>query len=154
MPAGGKSSVTDRHAAPAGTREPTTPQIVVSRTLCEARRRRRRVDRSGTRVKSLGKILQFIRPDKAFDAEATAVLIAAYEKAIGGIESKHLPDIMREVAARRIIAFAAKGKCAPDRLCSVALAAIAKTNARAKPKSNAGSYECVIAAPISDRATP
>jgi hypothetical protein len=67
---------------------------------------------------------------KAFDAETTAVLIAAYEKAIVEIEHKSLPNIMREVAARRIIALAAKGERDPDHLCASALGTIARVNAR------------------------
>ena len=98
----------------------------------------------------MGKILQFFRPEKAFDAEATALLIAAYEKAIAGIERKRLPEIMREVAARRIIALASKGERDPDRLCAAALGTMARTNAT----PIAISPECAIANLPADRVAP
>ena len=95
-------------------------------------------------------MLQFFRPEKAFDADTTAVMIAAYEKATAAIELKRLPGIMREVAARRIIALAAKGERDQDRLCAAALGTIARTNARmiARPP------ECAIAGAPADRAAP
>jgi hypothetical protein len=76
----------------------------------------------------MAKILQFFRPERAFDAETTAVLVAAYEKTIAGIERQNLPKVMREIAARRIIALASKGERDAERLSSAALATIAKAS--------------------------
>ena len=75
----------------------------------------------------MGQVLQFSRRDKTFDAETTAVLISAYEKATAAIEKSGQPCIMHEVAARRIIAMASKGERNPDRLCAAALATVAKS---------------------------
>ncbi len=77
----------------------------------------------------MGKVIQFFCPERAFDSETTALLVAAYEKAIAGIESRGLPRIMHEVAARRIIALASKGERDAERLCAAALATIAKASA-------------------------
>jgi hypothetical protein len=98
----------------------------------------------------MGKVLQFFRPEKAFDAETTAVMIAAYEKTTAAIKLKSLPGIMREVAARRIIALASKGERDPDRLCAAALGTIARTNAKiiARPPDRA------VADVPADRAAP
>ncbi len=74
----------------------------------------------------MGKVLPFSRAERAFDSDTTAVLVAAYEKATAEIEVKGLPKIMREVAARRIIALASKGERDADRLSMAALATIAK----------------------------
>jgi hypothetical protein len=78
----------------------------------------------------MGQILPFSRREKAFDADATAVLIAAYERAMVAIEGRNHPGVMREVAARRIIALASKGERDPDRLCAAALATIANAVTR------------------------
>jgi hypothetical protein len=98
----------------------------------------------------MGKVLQFFRPEAAFDADTTAVMIAAYEKATVAIELERLPGILREVAARRIIALAAKGERDPDLLCAAALGTIARTNAKmiARPPGRA------IAGVSADRAAP
>jgi hypothetical protein len=74
----------------------------------------------------MGKVLQFSRSERAFDADTTAVLVAAYERVRAEIEIKGLPKVMSEVAARRIIALAAKGERDADRLSTAALATIAK----------------------------
>jgi hypothetical protein len=52
----------------------------------------------------MGQVLQFCRRHEGFDAEATAVLIAAYESAIAEIARSGQPQDLCEVAARRIIA--------------------------------------------------
>jgi hypothetical protein len=91
----------------------------------------------------MGQVLQFLRSERAFDSETTAVLVAAYEKAIAEIENKHQPAIMREVAARRIIALALKGERDPDRLYAAALAPIV----RAGGHSGAGAAESHPALP-------
>jgi hypothetical protein len=72
----------------------------------------------------MAQILQFIRPEKVFDSETTAVLAAAYERAISGLRACGQPEVMREVVARRIIALAAKGERDPERLYAAALAGL------------------------------
>jgi hypothetical protein len=64
----------------------------------------------------MGQVVPFLRRDKAFDSEVIAILAAAYEKATAGIERHAQPEIVRRVAARRIIALAARGERDPDRL--------------------------------------
>lgn len=78
----------------------------------------------------MGQTLPFCRREKAFDPDTTTLLIAAYERAIVVIERRDHPRVMRQVAARRIIALASKGEREPDRLCAAALATIADAIAR------------------------
>lgn len=80
----------------------------------------------------MGQVLQFSRRNQGFDAEATAVLIAAYESAIAAIARSGQPKELCEVAARRIIAMASKGERNPDRLCAAALATVTRS-ARFQP---------------------
>jgi hypothetical protein len=84
----------------------------------------------------MGQVLRFSR-DHGFDAEATAVLIAAYERVVAAIEQSGQPHNLCEVAARRIIAMASKGERNPNRLCAAALATVAKS-ARQVPKPPVG----------------
>lgn len=72
----------------------------------------------------MAQILQFIRPDNAFDPETTAILTAAYDKAIAALHDRGQPEIVREIIAKRIITLAGKGERDPDRLCTSALTAI------------------------------
>src|SRR5262245_46206409 len=81
----------------------------------------------------MGQVLPFSRRGRGFDAEATAVLIAAYESAAAVIERSGQPHGLCEVAARRIIAMASSGERNPDRLCAAALATVAKS-ARRQPE--------------------
>ena len=69
----------------------------------------------------LGSILEFARPNTAFDAEAASALIAAYEQAIVNLHDKGQPAIVRQIIAKRIVKFAASGERSPDRLCEAAL---------------------------------
>jgi alkanesulfonate monooxygenase SsuD/methylene tetrahydromethanopterin reductase-like flavin-dependent oxidoreductase (luciferase family) len=78
----------------------------------------------------MGEVLQFCRRDKGFDTEITAVLITAYERTVAAIEQSGQPHGMCEIAARRIIAMASKGERNPDRLCTAALATVAKSGRR------------------------
>jgi hypothetical protein len=78
----------------------------------------------------MGEVLQFCRRDKGFDTEVTAVLIAAYERAVAAIEQSGRPHSMCEVAARRIIAMASKGERNADRLFAAALATVTKSAAK------------------------
>jgi hypothetical protein len=81
----------------------------------------------------MGQVLPFCRRGGGFDAEATAVLIAAYESAAAAIERSGQPHSLCEVAARRIIAMASRGERNPDRLCAAALATVTKS-ARRQPE--------------------
>jgi hypothetical protein len=76
---------------------------------------------------AMGQVLQFLRHDRAFDCQTTTLLAAAYEKAVAGIEGRDNARILREIAARRIIASASRGERDPDRLCDAALATLART---------------------------
>ena len=80
----------------------------------------------------MGQVLPFSRRGRGFDADATAVLIAAYESAVAAIERSGQPRSLCEIAARRIIAMASKGERNPDRLCAAALATVTKS-ARRQP---------------------
>jgi hypothetical protein len=64
----------------------------------------------------MGQVVQFLRPEKAFDSEVVTIVAAAYEKAIAGIGNQAPPEIVRHIAARRILALASKGERDPDRL--------------------------------------
>ena len=98
----------------------------------------------------MGQVLQFSRRDKTFDAETTAVLISAYEKATAAIEKSGQPCIMHEVAARRIIAMASKGERNPDRLCAAALATVAKS-APQRPRPPIRLSPALVVVDASDR---
>jgi hypothetical protein len=69
----------------------------------------------------MAKILPFQPSSSAFDAETTARVVAAYDKAIIGLHDKGQPEVVREVMARRIIALAAAGERDVEKLCSAAL---------------------------------
>ena len=79
----------------------------------------------------MARVLPFVRSEAAFDLETTAILIAAYETAIEGIEDRIQPGALREIAARRIIALASRGERNPERLCAAALATIGRTQSAA-----------------------
>ena len=80
----------------------------------------------------MGQVLPFSRRGGSFDAEATAILIKAYESAVVAIARRGQPSNLCEIAARRIIAMASKGERNPDRLCAAALATVTKS-ARRQP---------------------
>ena len=84
----------------------------------------------------MAQILQFIRPEKVFDSETTAVLAAAYERAISGLRARGQPEVMREIVAKRIIALAAKGERDPERLYAAALAGLCSLNGAAALSQN------------------
>jgi hypothetical protein len=79
----------------------------------------------------MGQVLPFVRREAAFDLEATAILIAAYQTAIQRVGDRRHPAALREIAARRIIALATKGERNPERLCAAALATIGRTQSAA-----------------------
>jgi hypothetical protein len=78
----------------------------------------------------MGQVLQFSRRNQGFDAEATAVLIAAYKSVVAAIERSGRPRSLCEIAARRIIAMASKGERNPHRLCAAAFATVTKSAQR------------------------
>jgi hypothetical protein len=84
----------------------------------------------------MAQILQFIRPEKVFDSETTAVLAAAYERAISGLRARGQPEVMREIVAKRIIALAARGERDPERLYAAALAGLRSLQAGAALSAN------------------
>lgn len=71
----------------------------------------------------MAEILQFIRPDDAFDPEAVAILARAFVMAMASLHDNGQPEIVREAIARQIIATAKKGERDPARLCAAALSA-------------------------------
>jgi hypothetical protein len=79
----------------------------------------------------MGQVLPFIRREAGFDPEATAILITAYQTTIQRFGDRRQPAALREIAARRIIALAAKGERNPERLCAAALATIRRTQSAA-----------------------
>jgi hypothetical protein len=79
----------------------------------------------------MGQVLPFVHREAAFDLEATAILIAAYQTAIERFGDRLQPAALREIAARRIIALATKGERNPERLCAAALATLRRTQSAA-----------------------
>ena len=69
----------------------------------------------------MAQIIDFVRPNYAFDSEVAAVLVAAYDRAIFGLHDKGQSVAVREVIAKRIIKLAAAGERNPDKLCQDAL---------------------------------
>jgi hypothetical protein len=72
----------------------------------------------------MGQILQFTRPEMAFNPEDAAVFATADEKAIEQLRGDGFTELVREIIAKRIIAAALKGERDPDRLCASAIASI------------------------------
>lgn len=72
----------------------------------------------------MAQILQFVRPQMAFNPEDTANLVMAYEKAIDQLHGDAFTDLVREIVAKRIIAAALKGERDPDRLSALAITSI------------------------------
>jgi hypothetical protein len=70
-------------------------------------------------------IIDFIRStDGAFDAQATALLAQAFDKACAELHDRGQPIIVREIIARRIIEIAGRGERDPEQLCSAALTSL------------------------------
>jgi hypothetical protein len=72
----------------------------------------------------MAQILPFVRPEKAFSPEDTAVLATAYEKATEQLRGDGFTELVREIIAKRIIAAALKGERDPDRLSASAIASM------------------------------
>jgi hypothetical protein len=70
----------------------------------------------------MAQILQFIGPGVTLDADATALVSAAYDQAIRALHDKGQPALVREIIAKRIIALAQRGERNPEKLCMAALA--------------------------------
>ena len=70
----------------------------------------------------MAQIIEFVRPEYAFDSEVAAVLVAAYDQAIFGLHDKGQRGVIREVVAKRIIELAAAGERDPNKLSQGALA--------------------------------
>jgi hypothetical protein len=75
----------------------------------------------------MGQLLPFFRPEKVFDSDTAALLVAACDKAASGIAEGVEAGIMREVTARRIITLAARGEREPERLCASARLMLSRT---------------------------
>lgn len=72
----------------------------------------------------MGSMYPFVPRDDAFDAEATARLCEAFDKACRDLHDTGQPEIVREVIAKKIMEIARRGERDPDRLCDAALLSI------------------------------
>jgi hypothetical protein len=59
--------------------------------------------------------------DRAFDAEATAIICKAFDKTCKELHDRGQPDSVREIIARQIIEIAGRGERDPDNLCEATL---------------------------------
>lgn len=72
----------------------------------------------------MGSVTDFIPKEEAFDAETTAIVCAAFDRACRALHDTGQPEIVREVIAKRIIEFAGHGERDPDKLCQTTLASL------------------------------
>ena len=73
----------------------------------------------------MAQILQFLRTDaSAFDDYATRVMGEAFDVACTELQDNNLSVLVREIIAERIVEAAKRGERDPQRLCSIALAAL------------------------------
>lgn len=68
-------------------------------------------------------IFAFVEPDTDFDLATTAILDAAYDRAIAELRDRG-PNSVRQAVARRIVTLATAGERDPNRLCDKALVAV------------------------------
>jgi hypothetical protein len=68
------------------------------------------------------RVLQF--SDRSFDAESTALICQAFDKASRALNDRGQPDSVKEIIARRIIEIAARGERDPDRMSQGALTSL------------------------------
>jgi hypothetical protein len=68
----------------------------------------------------MGSIVPYLR-DAAFDPDAIRIMSLAYDEARKSLHDKGQPEIVCELIATRIIAFAAKGERNPEKLVDAAL---------------------------------
>jgi hypothetical protein len=73
-------------------------------------------------------IRSFLRPDSAFDAEATRIMGVAFDAACRSLLGQ--PDLVKEIIAQKIIEAASKGERDPTVLLNVALEALNGSNER------------------------
>jgi hypothetical protein len=70
-------------------------------------------------------ILPFIiRSGTAFDDDVTHIMGLAFDAACAEVHERNLSQLVREIMAEWIIEAAKRGERDPQRLCSIALAAI------------------------------
>ena len=69
-------------------------------------------------------ILPFTRPETAFDEFATSAMGVAFDAACVELQDGQRSNLVREIIAERIIAAAKRGERDPERLRSIALAAL------------------------------
>jgi hypothetical protein len=72
----------------------------------------------------MSKIEPLSYPGNVFDPEAVAVSGMAYERAVNELHAGGLPELVREIIAKGILAAAVGGERDPDRLFKSALASI------------------------------
>lgn len=67
-------------------------------------------------------IIRFQKPEgPVFDAEATALLTWAFEKACAELDQPASNSLVREIIAKRIVEIAGRGERDPDRLLKATL---------------------------------
>jgi hypothetical protein len=79
--------------------------------------------RIGPTVASILPFLR-VRSDSVFDDEATNIMGLAFEAACAELQDSNLSNLVREMIAERIIEAAKRGERNPQRLCSIAIAAV------------------------------
>jgi hypothetical protein len=72
----------------------------------------------------MGSLHPFIPRDDIFDAEATANLCEAFDKACRELHDGGQPEIVREVIAKRMIEIAGRGEHDPGKLCDATLVSL------------------------------
>jgi len=73
----------------------------------------------------VAKILQFIRAEaQAFDEYASRAMGEAFASACAKLHDNNLSQLVCEIIAERIIEAAKRGERDPQRLCSIAIAAM------------------------------
>ena len=73
----------------------------------------------------MASILQFVWIDRSlFDDYVTSVMGEAFDAACAQIQDNNLSDLVREMIAARIVEAAKRGERDPERLCSIAIAAL------------------------------
>ena len=68
-------------------------------------------------------VLPFVELDSSFDTFTTAILRAAYHRAVAALHDRG-PDSVRRALARRMATLVSAGERDPDRLCDKALVAV------------------------------
>ena len=71
----------------------------------------------------MASIIPFI-PRGVFDESATRAMGEAFDAACAELQDSNLSELVREIIAERIIEAAKRGERDPQRLCSIAIAAM------------------------------